>query len=110
MEIESQIDYGKLNKRIVFTENDHRHVKFLLKLKSIGMTQSKFFRLIITGIIEDNTILREYVDLYSDVSKSKKQKSKKLREQGKNLVADLGLDENEVDNIFDMIAEEFPLL
>ena len=27
----TNIDYGKLNKRIVFTENDHRHVKFLTK-------------------------------------------------------------------------------
>ena len=110
MEIDNQVDYGKLNKRIVFTENDHRHVKFLLKLKSIGMTQSKFFRLIITGIIEDNKALYQYIHEYSDVSLKKKQVSKKLREQGESAISELGLNDNEVENIFDMIAEEFPLL
>ena len=38
----NEIDYGKLNKRIVFTENDHRHAKFLMKLKKswVSLSQS----------------------------------------------------------------------
>ena len=67
--MEHNIDYGKLNKRIVFTENDHRHVNFLMKLKSIGVTQSKFFRYIISGLIEDDPRLHEFIDDISDVSK-----------------------------------------
>ena len=47
----NEIDYGKLNKRIVFTENDHRHAQLVLKLKHDGMRQSDFFRSIITGYI-----------------------------------------------------------
>tara|TARA_R110001592_G_scaffold141870_1_gene363787 strand:- start:57 stop:383 length:327 start_codon:yes stop_codon:yes gene_type:complete len=108
--MEHNIDYGKLNKRIVFTENDHRHVNFLMKLKSIGVTQSKFFRYIISGLIEDDPRLHEFIDDISDVSKKKKKTSKKLRTTGNEKLNDYGLNEDDVENIFDMIAEEFPTL
>ncbi len=106
--MEHEIDYGKLNKRIVFTENDHRHVNFLMKLKSIGLTQSKFFRYIITGLINDDRRLHDFIEEMSDVSIKKKNTSKKLRTAGAQTLDDLGLNDGEVDNIFDMIAEEFP--
>ncbi len=106
--MEHEIDYGKLNKRIVFTENDHRHVNFLMKLKSIGLTQSKFFRYIITGLINDDPRIHDFIEEMSDVSIKKKNISKKLRSAGAQTVGDLGLNDGEVDNIFDMIAEEFP--
>ena len=38
------INYGKNNKRIIFTDTDHRHAQLTLKLKDDGMTQAKFFR------------------------------------------------------------------
>jgi len=108
--MDQEIDYGKLNKRIVFTENDHRHVNFLMKLKTIGFTQSKFFRCIITGFINDDPRLYDFIDDISDVSKKKKSKSKKLRNAGAQRNSDFGLNDDEVDNLFDLIAEEFPTL
>ena len=105
-----EIDYGKLNKRIVFTENDHRHVNFLMKLKSIGITQSKFFRYIITGLINDDERIHSFIEDVSDLSKKKKTKSKKLRTEGELNVSNMGLNNDEVENIFDLIAEEFPSL
>ena len=78
MSIEHEIDYGKLNKRIVFTENDHRHVNFLMKLKSIGLTQSKFFRYVITGLINDDERLHSFIEDISDVSVKKKKTAKKI--------------------------------
>ena len=38
------INYGKNNKRIIFTDTDHRHAQLILKLKTDGLTQAKFFR------------------------------------------------------------------
>ena len=108
--MEHEINYGNLNKRIVFTENDHRHVNFLMKLKSIGLTQSKFFRYIITGLINDDERLHSFIEEISATSTKKKNTSKSLRKTGAEKVADFGLNDGEVDNIFDMIAEEFPEL
>ena len=108
--MEHNVDYGKLNKRIVFTENDHRHVNFLMKLKALGLTQSKFFRYIVTGLINDDDRIHSFIEDMSDVSVKKKRKSKKLRELGKEKVENFGLNNTEVENIFDIIAEVFPEL
>ena len=52
----NEIDYGNLTKRIVFTDNDHRHANLILKLKHDGLTQSAFFRHLITAYIENNSL------------------------------------------------------
>ena len=104
----NEIGYGKLNKRIVFTENDHRHVKFLMKLKELGITQSKFFRSIITGVIEDDDRLFSYMSDTTTLSKKRVAKANALRETGKQTVSDVGLAPNEIENLFDLIEEEHP--
>ena len=66
---------GKNTKRIVFTENDHRHAQLVVKLKMDGMTQSNFFRQLITGYLQDDERIRSYVLDHSDLSKLKIKKS-----------------------------------
>ena len=102
------IEYGKNNKRIIFTDTDHRHAQLTLKLKDDGMTQAKFFRNLITGYLEDDERIRDYVVNAGNLSKQKKQRNIKLRETGKQITQDLGLSNDQVDNIFDLISEEFP--
>jgi uncharacterized protein YeeX (DUF496 family) len=104
----NDFNYGRNNKRIIFTDTDHRHAQLTLKLKDDGMTQAKFFRAIITGYLSDDNRIRSYVVDSGDLSKSKKQRNTKLRETGRELVHDLGLSDNQVDDIFDLISEEFP--
>tara|TARA_B100000424_G_C22588276_1_gene330000 strand:- start:40 stop:363 length:324 start_codon:yes stop_codon:yes gene_type:complete len=101
-------NFGQNTKRIVFTENDHRHAQLIVKLKTDGMTQAKFFRQMITGYLEDDERIRSYVIDNSSLSKKKIKKSMKLFEEGKKTASSLGLNDEQVDNIFDMIAEEFP--
>tara|TARA_Y100000310_G_scaffold290803_1_gene318271 strand:- start:157 stop:480 length:324 start_codon:yes stop_codon:yes gene_type:complete len=106
----SENTFGQNTKRIVFTENDHRHAQLIVKLKMDGMTQAKFFRQMITGYLEDDERIRSYVLANSSLSKVKISKSMKLIEQGKETTTNLGLNEEQVENIFDMIADEFPEL
>jgi hypothetical protein len=40
----TEIDYGNLTKRIIFTDNDHRQAQLLIRLKQDALTQSAFFR------------------------------------------------------------------
>tara|TARA_R110000824_G_scaffold73668_1_gene187576 strand:+ start:1500 stop:1829 length:330 start_codon:yes stop_codon:yes gene_type:complete len=103
------IDYGNLNKRIVFTENDHRHAQLVTRLRYDGLTQSDFFRSIVTGYIQRDERVAEFVDDIKQQSEKRKRKSKKLRTEGKNNAHALGLsDEQLIDDIFDIIAEEHP--
>ena len=86
----NKIDYGKLTKKIVFTENDHRQAKLIIKLKQEGLSQSAFFRHIITAFLEEDERIISYIDEVKQQSQSRKSKTKQL-----------------VD-IFDIIAEEHP--
>ena len=97
--------YGKNEKRIVFTDTDHRHAQFIIRLRHDGLTQSFFFRNIITGYIEGDERILDFMNNISDLSKQKKAKNRKLIDQGQNALHDLGLDEDQIENIFDLIAE-----
>jgi hypothetical protein len=106
----TEIEYGKLTKRIVFTENDHRHAQLVLKLKHDGLKQSQFFRSLITAYLAGDDRIQSYVDEISSLSKERKTKSKKLRSDGQQKISDFGFTDGEIDNIFDLIEEEHPEL
>jgi len=103
----NEIDYGKLTKRIVFTENDHRHANLILKLKHDGLTQSAFFRHLITAYIENDERIQVLVDELRS-RKKHKIKSQKMRQKGKEVLKDFALSSGEVENIFDVLEQEFP--
>jgi hypothetical protein len=104
----NKIDYGKLTKKIVFTENDHRQAKLIIKLKQEGLSQSAFFRHIITAFLEEDERIISYIDEVKQQSKSRKAKTKRLRDQGKQIANDIGLSDQQLVDIFDIIAEEHP--
>ena len=108
MSKDTTIDYGNLTKRIVFTENDHRHAQLILRLRHDSFTQAAFFREIITGYITGDERIVSYVDEVKQQSKLRKSKTRKLRQKGHETVADLGLSEQQLVDIFDIIAEEHP--
>lgn len=104
------IDYGKLTKRIVFTETDHRHAQLIIRLKHDGIKQSEFFRSIITAYLSGDERIQSYVEECSSLSSARKTKSKKLRQTGKEQIKNYAFTDGEIENIFDLIEEEHPEL
>lgn len=102
--------YGKNDKRIVFTDTDHRHAQLLIRLRTDGMKQSQFFRSLITGYIEQDERIVSFFDEIKDQSLKRKNKSNKLRKSGKELINATGFSDDQIDDIFDLIAEEHPEL
>tara|TARA_B100001123_G_scaffold74689_1_gene84111 strand:+ start:7124 stop:7453 length:330 start_codon:yes stop_codon:yes gene_type:complete len=100
--------YGKMTKRVVFTVNDHVHAKFLVKLKYAGFKQSQFFRLIMDAYIDEDDNFLAFIDKIKPQSQKHKNKSKKLRLAGTKIANDMGLNEGEIENIFDILEQEFP--
>jgi len=105
---DNNIDYGKLTKRIVFTENDHRHAKLILRLQQDGLTQAAFFRHLVTAYIEGDDRILNFIDDVKDQSKNKKRQTKRLRSKGITTQEELGWSEQQLIDIFDIIAEEHP--
>ena len=101
-------------KKILFTDTDKRHADLKLRLHYDGLTQADFFRSLITGYLEkDENILNFIIEVQESKnihSKQKRAKSKKLEEEGENLMKKLGLGEEEIENIFDLLEEEYPNL
>ncbi len=75
----TDVDYKNLDKRIMFSDNGHRHAKLVIRLKTDGLTQAKFFRHIVTGYIEGDERIISYVNDFKPQSKKRKKKSQMLR-------------------------------
>ena len=99
-------------KKILFTDTDKRHADLKLRLHYDGLTQADFFRSLITGYLEKDENIMNFIAGVQESknihSKQKRAKSKKLEEEGENLMKKLGLGEEEIENIFDLLEEEYP--
>lgn len=104
------IEYGKMNKKIVFTENDHRHAQLVVRLKHDDLRQSEFFRACISGYLAQDERILSFIDDIKAQSLKKKSKSKKLRSAGQQRAEEAGFSDKQIDNLFDLIAEEHPEL
>ena len=105
-----EVNYGKLTKRIVFTETDHRHAQLILRLKHDNLKQSVFFRSLLTGYIEQDERIQSYIEEISQQSQKKISKSRKLRAAGLATKNSMGFSSDDVDSLFDLIAQEHPEL
>ena len=112
--IESINKYGKMPKRIVFNVTDHDHAQLILRLKHNSLTQSEFFKAIIDAVNNNDENLLSFISEYTSkkqkLNKNRINKNKKLIAQGKQSLKEFSLSEAEVDDVFDLIAQEFPEL
>ena len=102
--------YGKKNKKIVFYDSDKRYADLKIRLMHDKISQAQFFRSIVTGYIEQDEDVLNFIDKLKQRAKAKKsiKESRKLITKGKELISDLSLDENEKNSIFDLIENESP--
>ena len=104
--------YGKDTKKVVFYENEKKHADFKVRLNYDNLTQSEFFRAIISGYIEQDEDLLSYIARYQEGnqkhSKVKRSDSKKLLDAGSSTKKKFGLEDEDIENIFDLLEKENP--
>jgi len=102
-------DYGKSEKKIVFYDTDHNHAKLRIKFIEDGIKQSTFFKELVNAYINDDPLIRQWIEAnpHCKISKRslkiRKREKKKIEEQKSNF----NLDQQTVDEIFDILADEF---
>lgn len=109
-------NYGENKKKITFFDTDHRHKELKIVLEKHGITQSKLFRYLVTCMIEGNQISRDLIRMIDDNSSKKSRKrSKRVQEievkdeeKQEQVEKRFNLDNEEIDDIFDLIAREHP--
>ena len=101
-------------KKITFYENEKRQIDLRIRLKYDDMTQSQFFRAVITGYLEQDENIMKYIDKYKEryevQGKPRRRKSQILEKKGKETKKQFSLEKEEIENIFDIIEREHPEL
>jgi hypothetical protein len=96
----------------MFYDTGKRQTDLRIRLRFDGLNQSKFFRAMITGYLEKDSDLMCYLDNYIRKNKlqgiNKRDASRRLIEKGREAEKMFSLNEEEVENIFDIIEEEHP--
>jgi hypothetical protein len=99
-------------KKFMFYDTGKRQADLRVRLRYDGLNQSQFFRAMISGYLQKDDLILEYIDNYKKENQTqsvrKRHKSVKLIEKGKQNEKDFGLSTDDVENIFDLIAEEHP--
>jgi len=106
------MEYGKNDKRISFMDTDKRAAELLVRLKHDGLTKTKFFRNILTAYLERDAALVDLVERIKEEkgyqSKNRAKTVKKIEAEGKKTLDKFGLNQGEIDNIFDILEKELP--
>ncbi len=102
----------KKNKKIVFDDTDVRHAKLKIRLQHDGLSQAEFFRAFVTGYIEKDGDVLKFINRYKTQNKTQAKKTirtvQKDLESGHQVMEQFGIFDGEIEDIFDLIAEEHP--
>ena len=105
-------DYGKRDKRISFMDTDKRSADLMIRLKHDGLTKTKFFREILTGYLEKDVAIVEFIErLKENQDIQSKSQSKIVKDADAKEIKNkkkFGLKDKEIENIFDLLEKEHP--
>jgi|TARA_R110000796_G_scaffold140805_2_gene257003 uncharacterized protein YeeX (DUF496 family) len=110
---DKEYNYGQELKDIRFRVTDDDHARLLIRLRHNKIPMSMLFRAVIDGVIEEDPNITAFIDDYvfkhKILSRGRFSKSAKLKKKGQEILEDFGfLDEADKENLFDLIAQEFP--
>tara|TARA_R110000782_G_scaffold77036_1_gene153039 strand:+ start:416 stop:745 length:330 start_codon:yes stop_codon:yes gene_type:complete len=105
-------EYGTMKKKVIFYDSDKRYADLKIRLQHDGLSQAKFFRSILTGYLTQDPDLLNFIDKVK-IEKGKKSNSKKRNKEIRELIntgnekaEKILLDENDIENIFDILEDE----
>ena len=103
-------EHGHQEKKISFVDTDKRHADLIIRLKHDGLTMAKFFRALITGYIEQDHAIVDFMERFKLAagvqSKKKMDIIKDKQIHGEKLKSKFALNEEEVADIFDILEKE----
>ena len=107
------IPKAKDRKKIMFYDSHDRQIKLRVRCNFDGITQSQFFRMMVTGYIEDDEFIVDYMkkckEKYQIQGIQKRTKIKQLQKEKNLQNKKFSLEESEIENIFDIIKVETDL-
>ena len=104
--------YAKDTKKFTFYAKDTLHADFKIRMQYHSMTQSEFLRACVQAVVDKDPAMELFIDSYKESngkqSKAQRTKIKKDLETSEELLKDFGFVDDDIDDIFDIIAKEHP--
>ena len=104
--------YAKDTKKYTFYAKDTLHADFKIRMQYHNLTKSKFLRACFEAALNKDPIMDLFIQHYKEEngkqSKAQRKKMSKELEKSEDMLNDFGLGDGDIDNIFDIIAEEHP--
>lgn len=93
---------------ITLTISEQKYMELLIKIRHENLNWKRFFGFLIKGFVEDDSRIMEYIDLQMmDIrAKSRTKVLHKEREATQQTKDIFGLDEEEIQDIYDILEEE----
>ena len=100
-------------KKFMFYDTSERQTKLRIRCNFDGFTQSQFFRMMITGYIENDELVCDYIkeckEKYNIQGQQKRDKIDRINKKTGEVNRKFTLENKEVENIFDIIEMETDL-
>jgi len=100
------------DKKVIFSDTHLRHAQLKIRLEYDGLSQAEFFRCLITGYLNKDKNLLSYIKIYKENNKVQSKRNmnyiNKDDQQRDILLTQFGIKDDELEDIFDLIAEEHP--
>ena len=101
-------------KKVIFNDTDVRHAQLKIRLQFDGISQAEFFRSFITGYLENDKSILDYIRKYKERNKKMSKRNMKYAqkdiEDAEDILGKFGIKDDELENIFDIIAKSNPEL
>ena len=105
-------DDKKEAKRVRFYIKNDAHIRFKASLEKHQLTMSEFLRACCQAVSEENPLMHDFLDHYKDLSENHSKRNnniiKKDREKGQALLEEFGINDEDIENLFDLIADQHP--
>jgi formiminotetrahydrofolate cyclodeaminase len=106
-------NYDEMQKVTFYADKDE-HVRLKIRLQQDSLTQSDFFRCMLQNYIDKDEAILDLVNNYKEKHKrqnaERRKKVQKSLEKGRDVKTKFALDDNEIENIFDLLEQEHPEL
>jgi hypothetical protein len=97
---------AKTRKKFMFYDTEKRQADLRIRCGYDGINQSQFFRMMITGYLENDSGVLEYINNLQ--GKLKRNYIKRMHGKAQETKKKFALDDNDLESIFDIIAEDHP--
>lgn len=103
------VDADRKGRRINLLIPDQTYMELLIKIRHENLNWKKFFTYLIDGFIQDDPNIMEFIDNQMAEQRAKRRTKvlQKERKKVEETISVFGLDEQDIDDIYDMLEEEF---